>query len=140
MHRADEQPQRVDARHHDAGEGDHGDRELRFEDAEQDQELADEVRRAGHRERRERDDQEDAGEHRRAEGDAAHLADVLRAAGAAGEQRDDEQQRRDDEPVVDHLQQRALGALRVQREDPERDEAELGDRGVPGDQARVGLA
>ena len=58
----------------------------------------------------------------------------------AREQRDDEQQRRDDEAVVDHLQQRALRALRVQREDPERDEAELRDRGVADDQARVGLA
>ncbi len=79
-------------------------------------------------------------EHRRAERDAAHVADVLRAARAPREQRDDEQQRRHDEAVVDHLQQRALRALRVQREDPERDEAELRDRGVPGDQARVGLA
>ena len=58
-----------------------------------------------------------ARQHGRAEGDAAHVADVLRAARALGEQRDDEQQRRDDEAVVDHLQQRALGALRVQRED-----------------------
>ena len=87
-----------------------------------------------------RDDQEDRREHRRAQRDAAHLADVLRAARARGEQRDDEQQRRHDEAVVDHLQQRALGALRVQREDPERDEAELRDRGVADDQARVGLA
>ena len=52
------------------------------------------------------------GEHRRAEGDAAHVAQVLRAAGARGQQRDDEEQRRDDEPVVDRLQQRALGARR----------------------------
>ena len=49
-------------------------------------------------------------------------------------------QRRHDEAVVDHLQQRALRALGVQREDPQRDEAELGDRGVADDQPRVGLA
>ena len=43
-----------------------------------------------------------------------------------GQQHDDEEQRRHDEPVVDHLQQRALRpAPRVQREDPEHDEAEL---------------
>ena len=53
-----------------------------------------------------------AGEHRRAERDAAHVADVLRAAGARGEQRDDEERGRHDEPVVDRLQQRALGAVR----------------------------
>ena len=52
VHRADEQPQRVDARQHDAGEGDDREHDLRLEDAEQDQELADEVRRARHRERR----------------------------------------------------------------------------------------
>jgi hypothetical protein len=43
--------------------------------------------------------------------DAAHVADVLRAAGARREQRDDEEQRRHDDAVVDHLQQRALRAL-----------------------------
>ena len=43
-------------------------------------------------------------------------------------------QRRHHEPVVDHLQHRALGALVAQREDPERDEAELRDRRVPDDQ------
>ena len=80
-------------------------------DAEQDQELTGEVRRAGHRQRRQRDDQEQRGQHRRAEGDPAVVADVLRAVGPLGEQRDDEEQRRHHEPVVDRLQQRALGAL-----------------------------
>ena len=90
---------------------------LVVERPEQDQELADEVRRAGHRQRRERRDQEQRGQHGRAERDPAHVADVLRAAGALGQQRDDEEQRRDDEPVVDRLQQRALRArpLRVER-------------------------
>ena len=117
MHRPDEQPQGVDARHDDAREGDHRDHELGFEDAQQDQELADEVRGAGHRKRGERHEQEDRREHWRAEGDAAHLAHVLRAARALGEQRDDEQQRRDDEPVVDDLQEGALRPLRVQSAD-----------------------
>ena len=49
------------------------------EDAEQDVELAHEVGRAGHGQRGERDDQEQRREHRRPEGHAAHLADVLRA-------------------------------------------------------------
>ena len=84
VHRADEEPQRVHARHHDAGEGDERDRHLRLEDAEQDQELADEVPRAGHRQRREGDDQEERREDRRADRDAAHVADVLGAAGARG--------------------------------------------------------
>ena len=46
---------------------------------------------------------------------------------------------RDDERVVDHLQHRAVGAVGAQAEDPEGDEAELGDRRVAGDQADVGL-
>ena len=58
-----------------------------------------------------------------------------RAASSA----DDEEQRRDDDAVVDHLQHRALGALRREREDADRDEAELRDRGVADDQAGVGL-
>ena len=54
------------------------------------------------------------------------------------EQGDDEEERRDDQAVVDHLQQRALRAGRLaEREDAERDEAELRDRRVAEDQARV---
>ena len=62
-------------------------------------------------------------------------------ADALGEQHDHEQHRRDDEPVLDRLHQRALGARRgvVGGEDAERDEAELGDRRVAEDQPRVGL-
>ena len=48
--------------------------------------------------------------------------EVLRAAGACRERGDDEEQRRRHEAVVEHLQQRALAALGLQREDPERDE------------------
>ena len=46
---------------------------------------------------------------------------------------------RDDEAVVDHLQDRPVGAVGAQGEDAGGDEAELGDRGVPGDQPHVGL-
>ena len=46
VHRADEHPQHVDRRHHHAGERDDRDRQLGLEQPEQDQELADEVRRA----------------------------------------------------------------------------------------------
>ena len=82
---------------------------LRLEEAEQDQELADEVARPGHRERGEGDDQEDRREDRRPHRDPAHVADVLGAAGARREQPDDEEERGDDDAVVDHLQDRALG-------------------------------
>ena len=40
--------------------------------------------------------------------------------------------------MVDHLEQRALGALRVQGEDAERDEPELRDGRVADDEPRVG--
>ena len=50
-----------------------------------------------------------------------------------------QEDRRHHEAVVDHLQHRAVGAVGAQGEDPDRDEAELGDRGVAGDQAHVGL-
>ena len=85
MHRLDEQPQGVRAGHHHTRERDRRDRQLGFEGAEQDQKLADEVGRARHRERGQRDDQEQRCEHRRAEGDPAHLAHVFRAAAALRE-------------------------------------------------------
>ena len=107
------------------------------EHAEQDQELADEVRRARHREVGQRDDQEQRGEHRGAERDAAHVADVLRPAGARGQEREDEERRRDHEAVVEGLQERALGARVAQGEDPQRDEAQLGDRRVAQDQPGI---
>ncbi len=131
VHRADEGAQHVDRGQHDAGEGHHRDRRLGLEGAEQDQELAGEVGRAGHGQRGQRDDQEDGCEHGRAERDPAHVAQVLRAAGAQREQPDDEEQRRGHERVVDALQQRALHSGALQREDPERDEPELGHRRVP---------
>ena len=58
-----------------------------------------------------RDDQEQRGEHGRTDRDAAHVADVLAAARALGEQRDDEIAG-DDEPVVDGLEQRAVAPRR----------------------------
>jgi hypothetical protein len=133
VHRADVRAQHVDRGEHDAAEGDAREDDLRPEDAEQDVELADEVRAPGDGEGPHRDDEEQRGQHRRAEGDAAHVADVLAAAGARGEQHHDEQERRHDEAVVDHLDERALGALGAQREDAERDEAELRDRRVARD-------
>jgi hypothetical protein len=134
VHRPDEQAQRVDAGQRDAGEGDDRDDDLGVEDAEQDQELADEVRGAGHREVRERDDQEQRRQHRRAERDAAHVADVLRAAGARGQQRDDEERGATTSPWLNACRIAPCGALVVEGEDPERDEAELGDRRVAEDQ------
>ena len=141
VHRADVHPQRVDRGQHDADRRDDRDRLLDVERAQQDQELAREVRRARHRQRRQRGDQEQHRQHRRAERDPAVVADVLRALGALGQQHDHEEQRRDDQPVVDRLQQRALRALArgVDGEDPERDEPELRDRRVAEDQPRVGL-
>ena len=138
VHRADEHPQRVDRRQRDAGERDDREHDLGLEDAEQDQELADEVRRAGHRQQRERHDQKQRRQHRRAHRDPAEVAQVLRALGARGQQCDDQERRNDDEPVVQRLEQRALVARRLQREDPEHDEAELGDRRVAEHEPHVG--
>src|SRR5436309_1557701 len=72
VHRALVEADHVDGGEHDAGARDDPVRELVLEGAEQDVELTDEVRRARHRERRERDDQEQPGEHRRTQRDPAH--------------------------------------------------------------------
>jgi hypothetical protein len=138
VHRADEQPQRVHRGHPDAGEGDAADDQLGVEDADQDEELAGEVRRARHGQVRERDDEEERGQQGRAERQAAHVAQVLAAARALGEVGDDDERGGHDQAVVDRLQDRALGAVAAQREDPEDDEAELRDGRVPEDQARAG--
>ena len=92
----------------------------------------------GHRQGGQGDDQEKRRQHRRPQRLAAQLAQVL-AAGALGEQGDDQDHRRHHEPVVDHLQQRPVGPVGAQGEDPGGDEAELGDRRVAGDQPQVGL-
>ena len=74
----------------------------------------------------------------RAHRQAAEPRQVL-GAGALPQQGDDQEDRRHHQAVVDHLEHRAVGAVGSQGEDPDRDEAELGDRGVAGDQAHVGL-
>ncbi len=105
--------------------------ELRLEDAEQDQELADEVRRARHRERGERDDQEQRREHRRAERDPAHVADVLRAAGPrARSSATMKNSGATTRPWLTICSSAPWAPCGSQREDPERDEAELRDRRV----------
>ena len=109
-----------------------------LEEAVEDVELADEVGRARHRQGGQGDDQEQRRQHRCPQRHAAHLADVL-GTGALVEDRDDDEERRHDEAVVDHLQDRPVGAVGPQGEDPGGDEAELGDRGVTGDQPHVGL-
>ena len=63
---------------HDAGAGHERVDDLRLQDSGEDQELTHEVGRARHRERRERHDQEDRREHGRAEGEPAHLPQVVR--------------------------------------------------------------
>ena len=138
VHRALEEAQRVVGGHHDRDRGDQREGDLGLEDADQDVELADEVGRAGHRQQRQGDDQEQRREHRRPEA-SPPIRVMSLGPGALVEQRDDQKQRRDDQPVGDHLQHRAVGAVGPQRPDPQRDEAELRDRGVAGDEPRVGL-
>ena len=60
-----------------------------------------------------RDDQEQGRQHRRPEGDPAHVVEVLAAAGARRDGGDDEERGGGDDAVVEHLQQRALAALRL---------------------------
>ena len=138
VHRALVEAQRVVGGHRDAGDGDEGEHDLRLEEAVEDVELADEVGRPGHRQGRQGDDQKQRRQHRRAQRHPAHLAQVLGPA-ALDQDRDDDEDRRDDEAVVDHLQDRPVGAVGAQGEDPGGDEAELRHRGVTGDQPHVGL-
>ena len=93
----------------------------------------------GHREVREREDQEQRGEHGRAERHPAHPRQELRAAERRASAAIAKKSAGRDEAVVDHLHHGALRPLRVEREDPEQDEAELRDRGVADDQPRVVL-
>ena len=136
MHRALEEADHVDRRQRDARTGHDRVHDLGLEDPGQDQELPDEVGRSRHRQRRQRDDQEQRRQHRCAHRETAHPPQVVGAPDPRGEQRDDEEQRHHHEPVVDHLDDRSLGALVPQREDAERDEPELRDRRVPDDQRR----
>ncbi len=138
MHRALEEADRVEGRQRDPDDGYEGIDDLRLEDPDQDVELPDEVGRPRHRQGRQRDDEEQGREHRRSHRETSEPGKVL-APGALPQQGDDEEDRCHHEAVVDHLEHRAVSAVGAQGEDPDRDEAELGDRGVAGDQAHVGL-
>ena len=70
---------------------------------------------------------------------AAVVADQPRAA-AGDEQADDEEQQAGREAVVDHVEHRAGGRLGGEREDAQRDEAEVRDRGVGHQPLHVALA
>ena len=138
MHRALEEADRVEGRQGDPDDGHEGVDDLGLEDPDQDVELADEVRGPRHRQGRQGDDQEQGREHRRPHREAAEPGEVL-APRALPQQGDDQEDRGHHQAVVDHLEHGAVGAVGAQGEDPDRDEAELGDRGVAGDQAHVGL-
>ncbi len=138
VHCALVEAQRVIGRHRDPGDGDDGEDDLRVEEAVEDVELADEVGRSRHRQGRQGDDQEERRQDRRAHRHPAHLTQVL-AAGPLRQDRDDHEQWRYHQAVVDHLQDRPVGPIGAEREDPGGDEAELRHRGVAGDQPHVGL-
>ncbi len=138
VHRALEEAQSVVGSHHHPGSGDEREDDLRLQQCIEDVELADEVGRSRHRQGGHGDDQKQGGEDRRPQRLPSQLAQVL-AAGALRENGDDQQQRHDDDAVVDHLQQCSVGPVGSQGKDPGGDEAELGDRGVAGDQPHLGL-
>ena len=113
VHRALEEPDHVDGGEHHADAGHQPVDELVLEGAEQDQDLADEVAGARHRERGER---RRSGTAPRAPAPGtpcrpARASDSLPPR-AQRDHPDDQEQRHHHEPVVEHLEDRALGALR----------------------------
>ena len=106
--------------------------------AQQHQELADERVGAGQRQRGQPRDEERPGQQRR---DLRHAAVVGDQAGAtAGDQQaDHDEQHPGGDAVVDHVERGAGEGLRGEREDPQRDEAEVRDRRVGHETLHVAL-
>src|SRR5665648_265447 len=135
-HRSGEDPlvgeQHVQGRQHHAKRCDDGDRLVRGERPDEDQQLADERRKTGQRQRRKARDQERPGQHRYRLLQTTEVPDPG-GAPAAHQEPGDQEQRTGREPVGEHVQRGALDADRGERKDPQHDEAEVAHRGV-GDQ------
>ena len=119
-----------------AAAGEHRVDPVQLERAEHDRELADEAVHAGHAEARERGHQEEEVQPGHSPFETGQLAEVARA-GARLDEADDQEERADDDAVVDHLDHRAVDAVVGQREDAERDEAEVADARVGDDAFEV---
>jgi len=113
-------------------------RQARVEGAEQHQELADEAVRARHRDRRERDDDEERGEHRHHLRDAAVVADVPHVA-ALVEHAEQQEERAGRHAVVQHLVRRARRRLGRHRREPEHAVAQVAHRRVRDEPLDVAL-
>ena len=122
-------PEEVDGGEDHAGGAHHGPPPPGHEAAEKDEELTDEPVEAGHADGAQHHHGEDAGEPGGHLLEAAEGGDLARVA-ALVEHADQEEEGPGGDPVVDHLQQAALDALRREGEGAEDDEAEVGHRGV----------
>jgi hypothetical protein len=138
QHRGDH-PQHVHRRQHDRDRTDDRIEPALLEDPGQDRELACERRRAGDRERDHPGCDQQCRQRRPSARKAAEQVEIARGRApldATGE----EEQRCGNQPVVDHLQHRAVDPEVVGREQAEGDESELRHRGVGDHAADVGRA
>ncbi len=124
--------ERVGGRQDHAGRGEEGDPGIGAEGAEQRQELADETAGARQADVGHGEQHEDHGIDRHALDEAVVEGDLARVH-AVVDDADTQEERARDEAVRDHLEDRAVDALHVEREDAHGHEAHVGDRGV-GDQ------
>ena len=121
-------PEHVDRGQDDAGDGDRADVPAVVERCDQHQDLRDELAQPRQTRGGQRGDEEQPGRHRRDLLEAAHPADQ-RGAPTLDDEAGDQEQRGGRDPVVDHVEDRAVGALVGEHEDAERDEAEVAQRG-----------
>src|SRR5450759_1175481 len=124
-----EHPQHVDGREDDAAGGERRVSRIPAEGAEQDQEFSDEAVQARQPDRRQRHQQEHGDQPRRDGLQAAELGDLPRVP-AVGQHADDEEQAAGADAVIQHLINRALHPLHVQRADAQHDEAHVADARV----------
>ena len=136
---ARDQPQHVHRREHDRGRADDAVDPVLLEHAREHEELTGE--RAGPR-NRERDHACRHQQGRERGPSACHPAEEQELAGrrAPLDRAGEKEQRRRDQPVVDHLEHRAVEAEIVRREEPERDQSHLRERRVRDHAADVGGA
>ena len=124
-----DQPQHVHRGEHDRDRADDRPAPALLEDAREDQELAGEVRRQRHGERHHADRHQDRRERRPAAGHAAEARELARR-GAPLDHPGEQEHAHREQPVVDHLQHRAVQAEAVEGEEAEADQPHLGERGV----------
>ena len=113
---ARDQPQRVHGGEHDRRRTDRGVAPALREDAGEDRELAGEVGRAGNGERQHPDDHHDRGESRAALREPSEVGEAV-GAGALDQHRGEQEHRSGDEAVADRVEDRAVEAEVVRRED-----------------------